>query len=147
MNRIRQVRSEKGITQAELANAIGMSRQGLAYYENNQREPKLETWQKLADYLGVSVPYLQGFSNLPANGTSHNSSGFGFFNFSEEANEAKINDQSLIDMLYMIYKQNNGYSGPDFIRKMANLTQQQKRQLLEKFNNFFKDEITQDLDK
>ena len=39
MNRIRQVRSEKGITQAELANAIGMSRQGLAYYENNQREP------------------------------------------------------------------------------------------------------------
>lgn len=147
MNRIRQVRSEKGITQAELANAIGMSRQGLAYYENNQREPKLETWQKLADYLGVSVPYLQGFSDLPANGTSHNSSGFGFFNFSEEANEAKINDQSLIDMLYMIYKQNNGYSGPDFIRKMANLTQQQKRQLLEKFNNFFKDEITQDLDK
>lgn len=147
MNRIRQVRSEKGITQAELANAIGMSRQGLAYYENNQREPKLETWQKLADYLGVSVPYLQGFSDLPANGTSLNSSGFGFFNFSEEANEAKINDQSLIDMLYMIYKQNNGYSGPDFIRKMANLTQQQKRQLLEKFNNFFKDEITQDLDK
>ena len=147
MNRIRQVRSEKGITQAELANAIGMSRQGLAYYENNQREPKLETWQKLADYLGVSVPYLQGFSDIPANGTSHNSSGFGFFNFSEEANEAKINDQSLIDMLYMIYKQNNGYSGPDFIRKMANLTQQQKRQLLEKFNNFFKDEITQDLDK
>lgn len=147
MNRIRQVRSEKGITQAELANAIGMSRQGLAYYENNQREPKLETWQKLADYLGVSVPYLQGFSDLPANGTSRSSSGFGFFNFSEEANEAKINDQSLIDMLYMIYKQNNGYSGPDFIRKMANLTQQQKRQLLEKFNNFFKDEITQDLDK
>ena len=146
MNRIRQVRSKKGITQAELANAIGMSRQGLAYYENNQREPKLETWQKLADYLGVSVPYLQGFSDSLANGTSRNSS-FGFFNFSEEANEAKINDQSLIDMLYMIYKQNNGYSGPDFIRKMANLTQQQKRQLLEKFNNFFKDEITQDLDK
>lgn len=147
MNRIRQVRSKKGITQAELANAIGMSRQGLAYYENNQREPKLETWQKLADYLGVSVPYLQGFSDSPANGASHNSNGFGFFNFSEEANEAKINDQSLIDMLYMVYKQNNGYSGPDFIRKMANLTQQQKRQLLEKFNNFFKDEITQDLDK
>ena len=82
-----------------------------------------------------------------ANGASRNSNGFGSFNFSEEANEAKINDQSLIDMLYMIYKQNNGYSGPDFIRKMANLTQQQKRQLLEKFNNFFKDEITQDLDK
>ncbi|WP_270638216.1 helix-turn-helix domain-containing protein [Limosilactobacillus mucosae] len=147
MNRIRQVRSKKGITQAELANAIGMSRQGLAYYENNQREPKLETWQKLADYLGVSVPYLQGFSDSLANGASRNSNGFGSFNFSEEANEAKINDQSLIDMLYMIYKQNNGYSGPDFIRKMANLTQQQKRQLLEKFNNFFKDEITQDLDK
>ena len=147
MNRIRQVRSKKGITQAELANAIGMSRQGLAYYENNQREPKLETWQKLADYLGVSVPYLQGFSDSLANGASRNSNGFGSFNFSEEANEAKINDQSLIDMLYMIYKQNNGYSGPDFIRKMANLTQQQKRQLLEKFNHFFKDEITQDLDK
>lgn len=36
----------------------------LSNYERGDREPKLETWQKLADYFGVSVPYLQGISDI-----------------------------------------------------------------------------------
>lgn len=32
----------------------------LSRYETGRREPKLETWQKLADYFNVSVPYLRG---------------------------------------------------------------------------------------
>ncbi|MDU7064452.1 MAG: helix-turn-helix transcriptional regulator, partial [Lactobacillus paragasseri] len=33
----------------------------ISQYERGKREPKLETWQKLADFFGVSVPYLQGY--------------------------------------------------------------------------------------
>ena len=60
MNRIKELRQSKGLTQAELAQKVGVSNQAIHYYENDKREPKMETWQKLADYFGVSVPYLQG---------------------------------------------------------------------------------------
>lgn len=36
----------------------------LSNYERGDREPKLETWKKLADYFGVDVGYLQGFTNV-----------------------------------------------------------------------------------
>ena len=60
MNRIKELRQSKGLTQAELAQKVGVSNQAIHYYENDKREPKMETWQKLADYFGVSVPYIQG---------------------------------------------------------------------------------------
>ena len=32
----------------------------LSQYETGKRNPSLKTWQQLADFYGVSVPYLQG---------------------------------------------------------------------------------------
>ena len=60
-NRIKQIRKQKSISQTMLANAITTTRVNISLYENNKREPKLETWIKLANALGVSVAYLQGF--------------------------------------------------------------------------------------
>ncbi len=59
-NRIRELRAEKNISQAQLAHEIGMTEQALSYYERGKREPKLATWVKLANYFGVPVSYLQG---------------------------------------------------------------------------------------
>ena len=36
----------------------------LGKYERNEREPKLKTWIKLADYFNVSVSYLQGLTGF-----------------------------------------------------------------------------------
>ncbi|WP_240141587.1 helix-turn-helix transcriptional regulator [Ligilactobacillus murinus] len=63
VNRIIELRAEKNISQVQLASEIGMTGQALSYYERGKREPKLETWQKLADYFGVSVGYLQGIKD------------------------------------------------------------------------------------
>lgn len=60
-NRIKDLRLQKGLSQSELAKKVGISNQVISFYENNKREPKIENWQKLADFFGVSVPYLQGF--------------------------------------------------------------------------------------
>ena len=60
MNRLRQVRKQKGLTLKEVAEDTGISEQVLSYYENEKREPKKETWVKLADYYCVPVPYLMG---------------------------------------------------------------------------------------
>lgn len=60
-NRIKELRQSKGISQSELAQKVGISNQAISYYETGKRHAKIETWQKLADYFDVSVPYLQGF--------------------------------------------------------------------------------------
>ena len=60
MNRIKELRQSKGLTQDELATKLGVTRQAVSLYEKGQRKPKIERWKKLADYFGVSVPYIKG---------------------------------------------------------------------------------------
>lgn len=60
-NRIKELREKREISQEELANEVNLSNQVISFYENGKREPKIEKWQKLADYFNVSVPYLQGY--------------------------------------------------------------------------------------
>lgn len=63
-NRLKQLRKEKDLTLDEIQNKTGIKRGTYNNYENGVTEPKLETWQKLADFFGVSVPYLQGISRV-----------------------------------------------------------------------------------
>lgn len=65
MNRLKKLRLERGLTLKRLSKelkAVGLNTTftSLSRYEREDRYPKCETWQKLADYFGVSVPYLQG---------------------------------------------------------------------------------------
>lgn len=59
-NRIRELRAERNLSLMQLEQDVGISYFTLRRYELGDTEPKLETWQKLADYFGVSVGYLQG---------------------------------------------------------------------------------------
>ena len=59
-NRIKNLRIANNISQAELGNKVNASNQAISAYESGFRNPKPETWQALADFFGVSVPYLQG---------------------------------------------------------------------------------------
>lgn len=60
MNRLKKLRKVKGASQSDVGKAIGVTRAAIGYYEKGEHNPSLETWKKLADYFGVSVPYLQG---------------------------------------------------------------------------------------
>lgn len=62
-NRIKQLRLERHKTQKEVGKAIGLSDRAIAHYEKGIREPKLETWEKLANFFNVSVSYLMGISD------------------------------------------------------------------------------------
>ena len=48
----------------DMEEKTGIKRGTYSNYENGKTEPKLETWQKLASFFHVSVPYLQGFINI-----------------------------------------------------------------------------------
>ncbi|MGV6821090.1 MAG: helix-turn-helix transcriptional regulator [Parvularcula sp.] len=54
-NRIRDLREAKGITQIQLADAIGMTRQTVAAIEKGKYSPSLEAAFRIASVLGVSI--------------------------------------------------------------------------------------------
>ncbi|MCT7687727.1 helix-turn-helix domain-containing protein [Lactobacillus crispatus] len=60
MNRLKEMREVRGYTLDDVEGLMGIKRGTYSNYENGNTEPKLKTWQKLADFYGVSVPYLQG---------------------------------------------------------------------------------------
>ena len=60
MNRLKELRKEKGLTLKQMGQLLNMLDSTLSQYENGRRRPKEETWKKLADFFDVSVPYLQG---------------------------------------------------------------------------------------
>lgn len=58
--RLKYLRLQKGLTQEQLAEIIGISRSALSMYELDQREPDLGTLIKIADYFSVTTDYLLG---------------------------------------------------------------------------------------
>lgn len=58
-DKLKQLRIDKGLTQADIAKAIGVSAATIGNYEQGTREPRNnEMWQKLSDYFNVSIDYL-----------------------------------------------------------------------------------------
>ena len=63
-NRIKELRTKHNYTLDDMEEKTGIKRGTYSNYENGKTEPKLETWQKLADFFGVSIPYLQGYAEI-----------------------------------------------------------------------------------
>lgn len=59
-NKIRQLRKENKLTQAQLAAVCYINRSSIGLYENGLREPSAGTIAYLAKYFNVSVDYLLG---------------------------------------------------------------------------------------
>jgi transcriptional regulator with XRE-family HTH domain len=64
LNRIKELRKERGLTQAGLAAVFKVSPRTIGFYETSQRNPDTETLKKLADFFEVSIDYLLGHGNL-----------------------------------------------------------------------------------
>jgi len=56
--RVRQLRTASGFTQAQLAERAGMATQAVSRIERGERSPTLETLDKLAAALGVGLAEL-----------------------------------------------------------------------------------------
>lgn len=65
-DRLKDLRSQKGVNQDQAAEACNMSRVALARYETGTRVPRAENAARLADYYGVTVDYLLGRDDTPA---------------------------------------------------------------------------------
>ena len=54
------LRRQRGLTQAELAARLGISKSAVSMYERGNREPELELLERMADLFEVSVSSLLG---------------------------------------------------------------------------------------
>ena len=61
--RIKALRHERQLTQKQLADRLGMSKSALAMYETDQRFPKLDTLDAIADFFNIDMAFLLGKSD------------------------------------------------------------------------------------
>lgn len=62
--RLKELREERKLTQAELAEEIGIGRASVSNYEKEERVPDADVIIKLADFLEVTTDYLLGKSEF-----------------------------------------------------------------------------------
>ncbi|QQB99397.1 helix-turn-helix domain-containing protein [Streptococcus oralis] len=110
MNRLKEIRQKEGLSQQALAKQIGVSYRTIQNWENGVNQLKPEKAQQLADYFGVSVGYLLGFTDI------------NFKNISNDKSEENENNKALegFDKLLLV----SGFTSSDqlvsAIRKMFN---------------------------
>lgn len=64
MNRIKELRIEKGLLQSDVAKYINKSERMVGFYENGKRDPNTDTLIKLSELLDASVDYILGKSDI-----------------------------------------------------------------------------------
>ena len=60
---IKKLRTSCGITQVELANKLGVTKQCVSNWENDNIQPSIEMLIKIAKYFKVSADYILGIDN------------------------------------------------------------------------------------
>ena len=64
-NRLKVLRKEKGLTQADLAKVLNTNQSQYGKYENGKTNLSIENAKILSEYFGVSIPYLLGLDDNP----------------------------------------------------------------------------------
>lgn len=68
---LRDVREQKGLSQKEVAEKIGVAKSTYSLYESGNREPNVQTIKKISDVLNVSADKLLGIDNEPMTLAAH----------------------------------------------------------------------------
>lgn len=109
-NTLKELRARKGITQAELAEALGVGKSTISMYEVGAREPDFEMLEAIADYFNVNLTYLVRSSgdtqkraeNLKLDGV--------YLSMAAKVREAGLTEKDL-DIMLEMYKKAKELSG------------------------------------
>lgn len=58
--RLKELRTEKGLSQKQLANKVNLSDVAICLWEQNKRVPNLDAVIALADFFNVTLDYISG---------------------------------------------------------------------------------------
>ena len=59
-SRLKMLRSEKNLTQKQLADILNMQNTAISKYELGERTPDIDSLVKIADKLGINTDWLLG---------------------------------------------------------------------------------------
>ena len=63
-DRLKELRTEKQLTQEQLANTFNTGKASISHYESGKRFPDVHAIEKFAEFFQVSVDYLLGNSDV-----------------------------------------------------------------------------------
>lgn len=61
--KMKELRDDRGLSQTELAKALGVSQRSISSWETGFRQPDFDTLEKIAKYFGVTTDYLLGLQD------------------------------------------------------------------------------------
>ena len=99
MHKMQELRQAKGLTQGELGDLIGVSRQAIGNYERGDRQLDPVMIGTLCDYFGVTADYLLGRSDVPTPMISDDD-----WRVLDAYHRASLRDRELIDRILEEYK-------------------------------------------
>ena len=88
-DKIRELRKQKGVSQAVIAEYLGITKQAYSLYETGKREPDFDSLLKLADYFGTDTDSLLSDSAIKVSDSRLKFALFG---------DAEIDDEVLDDV-------------------------------------------------
>ena len=68
---LRYAREQKGLSQKDVAEKIGVAKSTYSLYESGNREPNVQTIKKISDVLNVSADDLLGINPEPTTIAAH----------------------------------------------------------------------------
>lgn len=66
-NRLKSLRLSKGLNQVQLAERLGVKKQSISNWENDNIMPSVDMLEKIATYFCVSTDYVLGRESTAAN--------------------------------------------------------------------------------
>ncbi|EEG73817.1 DNA-binding helix-turn-helix protein [[Clostridium] hylemonae DSM 15053] len=61
---LKKLRTERNLSQQQLADMLHTTQQNIYKYENGISEPNLETLKNMADHFQTSIDYLVGYTSI-----------------------------------------------------------------------------------
>ena len=61
--RLKELRTERNMTQSDVAKLLNMSKMAISHWEKGNSEPSIEQLKILAKYFDVSIDYLVGYTD------------------------------------------------------------------------------------
>lgn len=97
---IKYYRNMKGMSQANLAELLGVTRRNVSYYESGERIPPADVLKKLASIFGRSVDELVGIKKMGSNGNCENyfyEDGMANWNIKQKSKEKGLSYNEMLD--------------------------------------------------
>ena len=94
-DRIKQLRKKKGVSQSQLAEAIGVKNNTVSTWERGTRKPDFDALQLLSNYFEVSFEYLLGSSDEEETRFKPSQEDLDFYALSAKADEIKESTELL----------------------------------------------------